>query len=175
MRKLIYKVYFPICLSANSITSLQDPYKCIKHILAILSKCCTDLQILLKDDADTTNKPIYLWSTFPTTKTEAEAYLFNVKFPGQNFGSCAGAVDFWAEFRVSCNSSVHWMKQNEDVQAELGHHRYVVSGRADGPTIMTKPIMWIVGPDPDNCSIGNIKALLSEHIPDEIFIQLVYV
>ena len=105
-------------------------------------------------------------------KTEVEAYLFNIKYPGQNFGSRAGAVDFRAEFRVSCNSSVRWMKQNEDVQAELRRHRYVVSGRADGPTVVTKPIMWIVGPDPDNCSMANLKALLSEHIRAESFIQL---
>ena len=64
------------------------------------------------------------------------------------------------------------MKQNEDVQAELQRHRYVVSGRADGPTVVTKPIMWIVGPDPDNCSMANLRALLSEHIPAESFIQL---
>lgn len=113
-RKSIYKVYFPICLSAND-ANLRDPYKCVKHILAILSKRCTDLQILPKDDTDTTNEPICLWSNFPTMKTEAEAYLFNVKYPGQNFGSRTGAVDFRAEFRVSCNSSVRWMKQNEDV------------------------------------------------------------
>ena len=170
-RKSIYRVYFPICLSAND-TNLRDPYKCVKHILAILSKRCTDLQILPKDDADTSNEPICLWSNFPTTKTEAEAYLFNVKYPGQNFGSRAGAVDFRAEFRVSCNSSVRWMKQNDDVKAELSRHRYTVSGRADGPTVITKPIMWIVGPDPDNCSIANLRALLSEQVPEGSFIQL---
>ena len=96
-RKSIYKVYFPISLSADP-KSIQDPYKCVKHILAILSKRCTDLQILPKDDADTANKPICLWSNFPTTKTEAKAYLFNIKYPCQNFGAHAGAVDFRAEF-----------------------------------------------------------------------------
>ena len=34
-------------MSAND-ASLRDPYKCLKHILAILSKLCTDLQILPK-------------------------------------------------------------------------------------------------------------------------------
>ena len=64
------------------------------------------------------------------------------------------------------------MKQNEDVQAELKRHRYVVSGRADGPTVLTKSIMWIVGPDPDNCSMANLRALLTEQIAEDSFIPL---
>ena len=171
MRNSIYKVYFPICMSGDE-ASPRDPIKCIKHILAILSKRCTDLQVLPKNPDDTTNKPICLWTNFPSDKAAADAYLFNVRYPGQNFGHRAGAVDFKAEFRVSCNSSVKWMKQQVDVQAELARHRYLVSGRADGPTVHTKPILWLIGPDPDNCSIANITALLSEHIPTDSFIHL---
>ena len=146
--------------------------KCIKHILAILSKRCSELHVLPKDENDTANKPICLWSNFPATKTAADAYLFNIKYPGQNFGNRAGAVDFQAEFRVSCASSVKWMKQNDEVRAELERHRYTVSGRADGPTVRTIPICWLIGPDPDNCSISNLTALLSEHVPDTAFVHL---
>ena len=64
------------------------------------------------------------------------------------------------------------MKQNEDVRAELGRHRCTVSGRADGLTAHTKSIMWIIGPDPNTCSIVNLRALLSEHILTSSFIQL---
>ena len=171
MKNSIYRVYFPICMSGDN-ASPRYPVKCIKHILTFLSKRCADLQVLPKNADDTTNEPICLWTNFPSDKAAAEAYLFNVRYPGQNFGHRARAVDFKAEFRVSCNSSVKWMKQQVDVQAELARHRYSVSGRADSPTVHTKPILWIIGPDPDNCSIANIKALLSEHVPDQLFIHL---
>ena len=150
-----------------------DPIKCIKHILAILSKRCSDLQVIPKNENNTTNEPICLWTNFLSDKAAAEAYLFNVKYPEQNFGHCAGAIDFKAEFFVACNSSVKYMKQQEDVKAEPLTHRYSVSGRADGPTVHTKSILWIIGPgDPDNCSIVNIRALLSKHIQEKPFIHL---
>ena len=171
MRNSIYKVYFPITKSGSD-ASPRDPMKCIKHILAILSKRCNDLHVLPKDANDSANEPICLWSNFPATKTAADAYLFNIKYPGQNFGNRAGAIDFRAEFRVSCASSVKWMKQNDEVRAELERHRYTVTGRADGPTVRTIPICWLIGPDPDNCSIANLTALLSEHIPDSAFLHL---
>ena len=170
-RNSIYKVHFPIVKSASD-ASPRDPYKCVKHILAILSKCCTDLRVLPKNENDTANESVCLWSNFPSTKAAADAYLFNVRYPGQNFGNRAGAVDFKAEFRVSYSSTVKWMKSNTEVRSELERHQYTVSGRADGPAVRTTPILWLVGPDPDNCSIANLKSLLSEHIPETSFIHL---
>ena len=160
----IYQVYFPIELSKKNPTP-RNPYRCVKHILAILAKNCDQIHVLPKDDTDPANEAICLWTDFPTTKEAASAYLFNISYPSQNFGARAGIVNFRAEFRVSCSSSVKWMKKNSAVLAELARHKYSVTGRADGPTVPMRPILWLVQPDPDNCSTAQLKNLLLQQLP----------
>ena len=171
VRTSIYRVKFPVMLNEHD-ASPRNPYRCIRHILAILAKNCDHLHVLPKDAHDSTNEPVCLWSAFPNTKTAASAYLFNVATPGQNFGARAGAVDFRAEFRVSCSSSIKWMKNNKDIMAEMDRHKYWISGRADGPTVPMKTLFWLVKPDPDNCSTANLRSLLEKQLPDEAFLHL---
>ena len=167
----IYQVYFPIELSKKEPTP-RNPYRCVKHILAILAKNCDQLHILPKDTADSANEAICLWTDFPSTKEAAGAYLFNISYPSQNFGARAGIVNFRAEFRVSCSSSVKWMKKSPAVLAELARHKYSVTGRADGPTVPMRPILWLVQPDPDNCSTAQLKTLLQQQLPVNTAIHL---
>ena len=160
----IYQVYFPIELSKKD-SNARNPYRCVKHILAILAKNCDQLHILPKDAADSANEAICLWTDFPSAKEAASDYLFNISYPTQNFGARAGIVNFRAEFRVSCSSSVKWMKKSPAVLAELARHKYSVTGRADGPTVPMRPILWLVQPDPDNCSTAQLKTLLQQQLP----------
>ena len=67
-------------------------------MLAILGKQCKNqFRVLPKNDKDAKNKPIAIWTDFPSSKDAAMAYLFNTKYPQQNFGARAGAVDFVTE------------------------------------------------------------------------------
>ena len=164
MKTSIYQVYFLIELSKQNPTP-YNPYRCVKHILAILEKNCEQLHVLLKDDTDSANKAICLWTDFPSTKEAASAYLFNISYPSQNFGACAGIVKFRTEFRVLCSSSVKWMKKSPAMLAELDRHKYSITGRANGPTVPMRPILWLVQPDPDNYSTAQLKKLLLQQLP----------
>ena len=67
--------------------------------------------------------------------------------------------------RISCSSSIRWMKNKPAVANELARHQYWVSGRADGPTVQMRPILWLVKPDPDNCNTTQLKHLLTKQLP----------
>ena len=135
-------------------------------------KNCDHLHVLPKDAHDSTNEPVCLWLAFPTTKTAASAYLFNIATQGQNFGVREGAVDFRAEFRVSCSSSIKWMKNIKDIMSEMERHSYWFFGCADGPTVQMKILFWLVKPDPDNCSTANLRSLLEQQLPDDSFLHI---
>ena len=91
-RTSIYKFYFPLVAQTGE---TRNPYQCVKHMLAILGKQCKNqFRVLPKDDKDYKNEAIAIWTDFPTSKESAEAYLFNTRYPKQNFGARAGAVDF---------------------------------------------------------------------------------
>ena len=166
LKPSIYQVFFPVSTSKDG-SNPRNPYHCIKHILAILAKHCNgQLKILLHDDTpDTTTEDICLWSDFLADQERAKAYIFNVQSPHQTFGKQAGQ-NFRAEFRLSCSSSMHWMKDKPAVAAELSRHQYWVTGRANSPTVQMRPILWLVKPDPDNCSAAQLKHLLMQQIPE---------
>ena len=165
MKPSIYQVFFPVSTSKDG-SNPRDPYRCIKHILAILAKHCDGhLKILPHDDNDSNSDDICLWSDFPADPEHAKAYIFNVQTPRQSFGKKAGQ-NFRADFRVSCSSSVRWMKNKPAVANELARHQYWVTGRADGPTVQMRPILWLVKPDPDNCSAAQLKHLITKQLPE---------
>ena len=134
MKMSIYQVFFPV-LTSKDWSNLRNPYRCIKHILAILAKHCNgQLKILPHDNNDSTAKEICLWSVFPADQEQAKAYILNVQMTHQSFGKRAGQ-NFYAEFRVSCSSSVCWMKNKTAVANKLARQQYWVTWQADGPTV----------------------------------------
>ena len=164
LKPSIYQVFFPVSTAKDG-ANARNPYRCIKHILAILAKHCDgQLKVLPHDDHKGANEDICLWSDFPSEAEHAKAYLFNIQSPRQSFGQRAGQ-NFRAEFRVSCSSSVRWMKNKPAVASELARHQYWVTGRANGPTVQMRPILWLVRPDPDNCSAAQLKQLLMDQLP----------
>ena len=164
LKPSIYQVFFPVSTSKDG-SNARNPYRCIKHILATLAKHCNgQLKMLPHDNHKSTNEDICLWSDFPSDAEHAKPYLFNIQSPRQSFGKPAGQ-NFRAEFRVSCSSSGGLMKNKLAVASELTWHQYWVTGHADDPTVQMRPILWLVCPDPDNCSAAQLKQLLMEQLP----------
>ena len=169
-RTSIYKFYFPLVANTGE---TRNPYQCVKHMLAILGKQCKNqFKVLPKHNADDKNEAIAIWTDFPTSKEAAEAYLFNTKYPKQNFGARAGAVDFVTELRVSTIHSASWLKQQAGLVTEFQRHKYWIRAREDTPPVPIKPILWLGGPDPDNCSTSNLRALLQSKAPTAAFLHL---
>ena len=90
MKPSIYQVFFPVSTSKDG-SNPRDPYRCIKHILAILAKHCDgQLKILPHDNNDSKTDDICLWSDFPADPEHAKVYIFNVQTPRQTYGKKAG-------------------------------------------------------------------------------------
>jgi len=86
LKPSIYQVFSPISTSKDG-SNPRNPYRCIKHVLAILAKHCEgQLKILLHDNNRTTTEDICLWSDFLTEPEHAKAYVFNVQTPRQSYG-----------------------------------------------------------------------------------------
>ena len=169
-RSSIYKFYFPL-VAANGET--RNPYQCVRHMLAIIGKHCSNrFKVLPKNDNDDKNEPIAIWTDFPSSKEAATAYLFNIRYPQQNFGQRSGAVDFVTELRVSTTHSASWLKQQSTLVTEFKRHKYWLKAREDAPTVPIRPIIWLGGPDPDNCSTANLRALLQHKAPTADFLHL---
>lgn len=169
-RTSIYKFYFPL-VAANGDT--RNPYQCIRHMLAIVGKHCNNqFKVLPKNDKDDKYEPIAIWTDFPSSKDAATAYLFNVRYPQQNFGKRSGAVDFVAELRVTTTHSASWLKQQSTLVTEFKRHKYWLKAREDAPTVPIRPIIWLGGPDPDNCSTANLRSLLQAKAPNAEFLHL---
>ena len=132
-RTSIYKFYFPL-VAANGET--RNPYQCIKHMLAIIGKHCQNqFKVLPKHEKDDKNEPVAIWTDFPASKDAAAAYLFNIRYPQQNFGKRSGAVDFTAELRVSTTHSASWLKQQSTLVTEFKRHKYWLKAREDAPSV----------------------------------------
>ena len=169
-RTSIYKFYFPLVAASGE---TRNPYKCIRHMLAILGKQCNNqFRVLPKNEKDNKNEPIDIWTNFPSSKDAAAAYLFNIRYPQQNFGARAGAVDFVTELRVSTVHSASWLKQQDALVTEFRRHKYWLRAREDSPPVPIRPILWLGGPDPDNCSTSNLRALLQAKAPTADFLHL---
>ena len=169
-RTSIYKFYFPLIAQTGE---TRNPYQCVKHMLAILGKQCKNqFRVLPKEANDGKHEPIAIWTDFPTSKEAAEAYLFNTRYPKQNFGARAGAVDFVTELRVSTTHSASWLKQQDGLIAEFRRHKYWIRAREDTPPVPIRPILWLGGPDPDNCSTSNLRVLLQGKAPTTAFLHL---
>ena len=166
----IYKFYFPL-VAANGET--RNAYQCIRHMLAIIGKHCKNqFKVLPKVADDDKNEAIAIWTDFPNSKDAAGAYIFNTRYPQQNFGKRAGAVDFVTELRVSTTHSASWLKQQSTLVTEFKRHKYWLKAREDAPSVPIKPIIWLGGPDPDNCSTANLRALLQSKAPTADFLHL---
>ena len=169
-RTSIYKFYFPL-VAANGET--RNPYQCVRHMLAIIGKHSKNqFRVLPKTDNDDKNEAVAIWTDFPTSKEAATAYLFNIRYPNQNFGQRSGAVDFTTELRVSTTHSASWLKQQSTLVTEFKRHKYWLKVREDAPTVPICPIIWLGGPDPDNCSTANLRALLQKKAPTADFLHL---
>ena len=81
-------------------------------------------------------------------------------------------MDFVTELRVSTTHSASWLKQQSTLVTEFKRHKYWLKAREDAPSVPIKPIIWLGGPDPDNCSTANLRALLQHKAPMAEFLHL---